>query len=462
MTLALVVAGAAQPAAPSSARPAVPPAAPPAAGHAQQACGWSDKLSSETRNLLFIDTAATYWSATVEVPDGAHIEVRGDFPRARYLSLVTYDVRGRTIDHLTDTEIDPDPGSVNPFRSGASRTATDRRYTVRVVNERVPAAGPAPNTLYTENADGSRSTRATREARLTLRVYTPDAGTDEAGGVPLPLITVVLPSGERIARPPCLDATTAPVEGAGFSVPGGGGTDPPAWERFLPDGLGENVDNAYVVETFMTAHGEVLALEARAPTFPSTRDGDAEMGTGQVRYWSMCTNLLTTAVLECVQDEDVPVDAAGSFTIVVSRPDARPANATTECGVAWLPAAPDTDTILVYRHMLPDPSFAEAIQNVGPGTGERTMGVYYPRGTYYATADAYERLGCERPAAPEAASAGRDEGSSDGGTTTGTRQLPRWLPAGVALGLALVAAGAVVLVRRATSGGRRGLRGRRG
>jgi hypothetical protein len=39
---------------------------------------------------------------------------------------------------------------------------------------------------------------------------------------------------------------------------------------------------------------------------------------------------------------------------------------------------------MIYRHMLPDPGFAEAIQRVSRGQERAQMGAYYPTGHYYA------------------------------------------------------------------------------
>jgi uncharacterized membrane protein len=118
------------------------------------------------------------------------------------------------------------------------------------------------------------------------------------------------------------------------------------------------------------------------------------MGTGQVRYWSMCANLPDTSVIECIQDEDVPVDKDGYFTMVVSRPVDRPENAKKECGTAWLPASENGNTVLVYRHMIPDDSFGEAIQKSQKDAEAQTMGEYYPRGIYFKSAADFERLAC--------------------------------------------------------------------
>ena len=47
--------------------------------------------------------------------------------------------------------------------------------------------------------------------------------------------------------------------------------------------------------------------------------------------------------------------------------------------------------------MLPDPSFTQAIQNVGTlGEEREVMGGYYPRSRYLETAADFERRGCRR------------------------------------------------------------------
>jgi hypothetical protein len=38
---------------------------------------------------------------------------------------------------------------------------------------------------------------------------------------------------------------------------------------------------------------------------------------------------------------------------------------------------------MIYRHMLPDPSFAQAIQNVTYGSEPEQMGPYYPVPSYF-------------------------------------------------------------------------------
>jgi hypothetical protein len=400
----------------------------PAAAQSDQtrSCGWAVVVSGTQANILFPDEAATYWSANLPIPQGGYIEVHGSFPHARYTSLTTYTSQFQAIDGLNDTAIVPDPGSTNPFLVGADRTAAKRDYTVRIVSGQVPPSGRAPNTIYTTSADGSKSGGAATQ-RFVLRIYEGDRGQGPEGGVPLPQITLVSADGQRTAIPQCPD-TAVPdlgsrqaVANSGSGEPTGvdtgrGGTNPPVWHKFtnfvssilwvnqfdgsttdgtLPDGgFAENPDNKYVFTTFTQDYGEVLAFRAKAPTTPATYDGEKRMGTGQLRYWSFCTNAQATAYYACHQDDQIPVDKKRFYTVVVSTAAARPRNATETCGITWLPAGPVPQSILILRNMLPAPTFAQAIQNIKPGAEEQGMGDYYPRGTYYATTADFEKLGC--------------------------------------------------------------------
>ena len=56
-----------------------------------------------------------------------------------------------------------------------------------------------------------------------------------------------------------------------------------------------------------------------------------------------------------------------------------------------------TTTNALARHMLPDRSFAQAIQNVPrPGAEAETMGDYYPSGEYLAGPGEFTAKGCGR------------------------------------------------------------------
>src|SRR5690348_3565982 len=112
-----------------------------------RSCGWILEPSADRENILFPDLATRYLGAAIPVPLGGAIELKGQFPHARYMSLQTYSTTLQTATNLRDDQINPDPGSTNPFRVGADRNAAKRDYTVRIVGGK-PPADPPPNTLY--------------------------------------------------------------------------------------------------------------------------------------------------------------------------------------------------------------------------------------------------------------------------------------------------------------------------
>jgi hypothetical protein len=119
------------------------------------------------------------------------------------------------------------------------------------------------------------------------------------------------------------------------------------------------------------------------------------MPAGELRYWSLCTNERhTTRFVDCTIDEDVPLDASGWYTVVVSAPADRPANATPECGVTWLAWGTSPETLVILRHMLPDAGFAHAIQRVErPADLYAVVGDYLPTGQH-TTREGFEARGC--------------------------------------------------------------------
>jgi hypothetical protein len=391
------------------------------------------RLDSTTTNVLAVDTNAVYWGGTYATLPGTRIRIKGQYPHSRYISWNVYDAAARPIDALSDYELAPEPGSSNPFLPGADRTLTARSYTAFIDVGPAPAQ-PAPNTLYTGDSQGGT---------FLYRVYVPDSGRDAKGGVPLPTVTLepadgsgtpltveqgrelqapyAQPLNDLIAGSPGLADPTA--DGEGYP-----GRNPPNWRLFenfcsaavdimldnesgepIPPGARDrcgngpgffsNRDIAYVFAPTSRGFGELLVLRGRAPTFADTRPGPAVMPSGQqLRYWSFCQyEPATQRVIDCRSDDRVTVGPDGRYTIVVSTADKRPASARTECGVTWLPWGPQTQGLLIYRHMLPDPSFAQAIQNVPqPGAELDTMGDYYPSGEYLAGPGDFKAKGCRR------------------------------------------------------------------
>jgi hypothetical protein len=170
-------------------------------------------------------------------------------------------------------------------------------------------------------------------------------------------------------------------------------------------GFFPNVFNQYARAAINRKLGPVVAFRGTLPTTPRTFAGGGRTPPAtELRYASFCMNesVVTTRVMDCVYDEQIPVDARRRYTVVTSRAADRPRNATRRCGVAWVEWSPRGDGAgdhdfgwMQLRNMLPSPSFHHAIQDTRkPGDERRVLGSYLPTGTYYASKRAFEKLGC--------------------------------------------------------------------
>lgn len=389
-------------------------------------CAWPGQLDSTAFNVAYPDQYAHYWLTALPAVPGARLEIRGTFPWSRYMSFITYTERFEGIESLHDAQIVPDAGSINPFLPGAARYGPQpRTYTVRVVFGREDQ--PQPNTVYTTSAD---ETKTASSFLVAYRVFRADEQfalvNDRTGGAGLPTMTMVMPDGSRLEVPECTIPGTPPNDVnrdiAETDIPGpgsplGGGFEKPVWHKFynLPDsvltatenprtgttlsgaarpsarmlpkgGFVDNPDNNYIfafVNHF--SFGPIVVITGKLPTTPDTYANAATMTSGQLRYWSLCSNHAPTQrYYACLVDDEVVTDAGGNYTIVVSTADNRPAKATAVCGVTWLAGGPTNDKVLILRNMLPDPGFAEAIQRADhtPASVEATLRDYYPTARY--------------------------------------------------------------------------------
>ncbi len=168
-------------------------------------------------------------------------------------------------------------------------------------------------------------------------------------------------------------------------------------------GFYSNRDSAYIYAHLAREFGPILVVEARLPRTPQTYGKPKRMPGGDMRFWSLCTgeSRVTTRTPDCLSDRQVLRQSGRNYTVVVSKPEDRPANAARECGVAWLDwgangdGAGDPDyAALIMRNMLVSPEFEHAIQKVArPSEEEAVMGPYFPR-SEYMTREEFEARGC--------------------------------------------------------------------
>lgn len=408
-------------------------------------CFWVGTVSPDTFNILFPDSGVTYWIAQFTLPAGARLDLQGEFPHARHMSFNVYDANGQPLDRLNDQLIDPVDGGVNPFRVGAARAAAQRAYGVRVMTRALRAGAPvddatrAQNTVYA-GQDGN-------VVQLWYRIYVPDAGRDAKGGATLPSPTLVRADGSTVSGPElCREIVKtdgavrdirvpAAVVQEALALPGRSPAQPaqaePKWDAFFNAGLSASrlligtehetmrdkqdatrrggfystLDNTYMSMYVDNRLGRVLTMQGKAPTTPRTRAGAATMEAADLRYWSVCKyrSLADTAMDACLYDEQVPLDANRRFTIVMSKPEDRPANARPECGVAWMPWGIGDGILnphggyLVWRQMMPSPEHAPHSIFATRKLHEEAavLGEHYPQPRYTSRAE-FEARGCAK------------------------------------------------------------------
>jgi hypothetical protein len=401
---------------------------------------------------LYPDQMASYWFGTFKIPAGAVLTMRVQYPRARYFEVALYKKQGINItatgEVLVDTQFRPDQGSTNPYLVGANRLSDHRSFTIKIAaqNATTPIANRANNTLYAGAGGGV--------IQYVLRIYLPDVGYDGGGWLPidlnsttrgLPTYEATLADGRRLSSEQIVKQWVQPqgatpagmtakqwhalillsrVNGSGLKIETSPARNPARWEKYfntkyslvglfdspakrakLPQSAETGFGGDPVTQFFMVVlsrrFGPVYVFRGKMPTFPNTYSGGngkglAVMPDAQLRYWSVIMSEAPPSGKgdDAVSDMQVPLDAKHSYTIVVSRPEDRPSNATLQNGIAWIewdrageglsgPFNRSDFGLLLMRYMLVNPSWKQSPSNVTvPGTEAQVMGPYFPRGVY--------------------------------------------------------------------------------
>ena len=413
---------------------------------------------------LWPDMQSTYFISRFTMPPGSAMTLRGEFPYARFFQFALYRFERETFVAIGETfrgpDFEPDPGSTNPFRVGADRLAAQRNYTIHILAEDAPRdpGQREANTLY-----GGRDGAALEGV---IRIYLADQDKDGAGWGPgdtpfagkgLPTYEATLADGTKLTAEQVVQQFGMPFSGATrqpmttdewvelvnsndndpeLALNSAPARNPPQWEKywtnaytlvgaFKPpherakiryegamEGGGEG---PYLVTYLSRQFGPVYVLQGKMPTFPDTfagKDGkgSAIMPDAQTQYWSLvsCEAVPSGQVADGITDFQVPLDADRNYTIVVSRPENRPKNATLENGVAWLKWSPRGEGLadprnrsdfgmMIMRIMANNTSWEQRPDRIiKPGTGSAVMGPYFPKGYYTTTAD-FETNGAKQP-----------------------------------------------------------------
>jgi hypothetical protein len=331
-------------------------------------CGWPvESTGSGLTNVAFPDTDATYWLMPIDTSRWQSMVVKGEYPKSRFFSFVTYFGTGGAADSIIDANIEPDAGSSNPFTSGPAGDA--QNYTLTIDGN----ANGAGNHIQWAN---------TQLTYVLYRIYVADEGQSRNAGVPLPSVELVDNQGNAHPIQACkLQNLAGQLPGLNDLVGSGASACPSTQAqqqqqvtfsantsggRFLP-----NPATKYIsARGLCFQSGKIVVIRGKGAVYPNTYNGGsifqpAIPGAIQMRYWSMCNNdqAIPFPVVACQADHDTQLDDQGFYTYVISpgEPGSR-SNVPPSwlpADVTWLPWCNQAvQKALLFREMLPVPGFS--------------------------------------------------------------------------------------------------------
>jgi hypothetical protein len=401
-------------------------------------CAWRLLTTATTVNVAFPDAGAAYWTTPFLITqDLEAILVQGPYPNARYMSLTVYDDSGGTFtcqgvrSELTDFQIQPDPGSQNPFAEqaplGGTFSLTVRPLTAPPTEPNVlPLAPCSPPS----GEQAAQNRLPTNLGFLVYRIYLPH---DDLDQVPLPALSLRLADGQVVALPQCMTRQPSGIN-LGTDLPNpepiqsllqlhgpagrsaatgvkpcgrpGAQQCPPELVFFRPtdattNSFFPNLDNKYIAALVQPKPQQLLVLRAQGATVPSDRQPAPWPNPNfDLRYWSMCSNIYRRpwpvvaiqegdqTILGCAADLETVLDEQNFYTYVVSHVADKPSDAILAANHAtWLPFSrkePFSRHMMILRNLLGD-GFPYSVQNCAQGSDstaiescQQTMGSYYP------------------------------------------------------------------------------------
>ncbi len=335
--------------------------------------GWPGVGTPLTNNRFpyLIDTSASNYFSNrlwhgdgcppgfIPVPEGGKVVFKGEYPHSRYFAFHPSDFDTNNLSTLLDVDLEPDEGSVNPFRE-AVPDGMGRRFTAQIVFAEKPD-NPEKNTTYAGvKVNGGRNPAVFCVYRTTgseLGAMPPNNA-----GVWLPSVTVYDAAGNQTlhyeAADPHPEGSEPPIETTRFAplpIPDHRGLCWP--EEYstksnwgLPYDILASADILYLVTPYTNRLGRVHVTRGKKFTSPDTPREPVHAPGKEIRAFTVTTYNFWAGICEdAVIDVDIPVDDRGYYTIVVSSKEDRPSNATAENGVAWLDWGTYLDGQLTFR-----------------------------------------------------------------------------------------------------------------
>ena len=266
-------------------------------------------LANPALNVGEPDNSANYWKLDYTYEPGETITLNGTFPDARFQSFQVYVAPGHAFPNsvLTDYEIAPDRGSINPFQPGSDPWPPiedhhggrpGEHYTVTLSSDAQPGE---TNTLPL----GPPGQEAGASDLVMMRDYLQTGG---EWAVPAPSVTFSYDGVSKLV-PPCTReqetfpgstssdaaASALPAASVTHAAPTPTGGSPgeivaPFWETTV--GPSANLDTQYLEAIIRPpANGEVLVVKGKFLR-PSTAPGRSR---GPSQAWTCATGRFATS-----------------------------------------------------------------------------------------------------------------------------------------------------------------------
>lgn len=319
---------------------------------------WEPFIGTDLTTPAIPDYNANYFAFAFIRSDEAKyvgLRLKGQFGYARYMSFNIYRAHhSPSYGALTDAQMLPAPGSVNPFLPGTDPDARNRSYVVAVQ----PAGYPKDPQENTFEFDPTQMPTLV----VMIRYYVPQGSA--TANVPLPAIEAYdVRTGQSVPLPEQYLLGGRSMALFAWIMRPIFTTIVDSKIRFYHSegaGLFPNADNRYLIGAVTRRRGEVVVLRVKPPTFPKD---PSEYGATQVRYWSLNETNRNTSTPLGLRDDQFKVASDGFVYVAIGDKGIR--RQARQRGYNFMPWRIRGQTgAVIYRNMVTDPSYAGSIDKV--------------------------------------------------------------------------------------------------
>lgn len=316
---------------------------------------WNINLGTDTSIPFFPDGNSNYFTYSFRraVDDNFIIQLDGIFPKARYFSVVLYDINSRDpIAIINDTEFMTSEENTNPFVSGVFSNNQNYRLAI------------GPNTVDLSNFDNSLSyDTSLTDISIFIRYYEPSI--DNLGGVSLPDISIQDINQNEVEAPISLDLSEVLLVGdiaADLTFLGSilfnieSNATNRQFFRVSAESTGNfaNPDNQYLISPNVLGDNEVILLRWQAPL---AAENFSNFEESDMRYFSMSLSNEASYNFKTISDSQLYVASDGFINLVIAREDAEIAEQAVGLNLLEWPQALENEGYLLYRNLLTNENY---------------------------------------------------------------------------------------------------------